>query len=195
MICKKHIGAWLGMLASLLLAFPAFAQPANDNCANAELVTIAGGGYSYGVFSSSVVNMTNATLQLGETFPAGVPNAKSVWYKFSLPTTREVRITLIQSGAPVLNPTDAGWVLYKSNTCLPGAGEVINPPIQNIEGFTHECLRAGDYFVQVGSDLAVAGNLNISLDIRAVDPGAADIPHDYAAQPYDFQIVSGASLP
>lgn len=172
----------------------AFAQPPNDDCANAELIVIPNGGHDYGIFVGSTHNMSNATLQTGETFPAGVPNGKSIWYRFTLPTTREVRITLSQTGAPILNPNDGGWTLYKTNACIPGPGEVVNPPIQNIEGFTHECLRAGDYLIQVGTDLAVTGNLFIDLDVRPVDPSAADVPYDYAASPYDFQIVSGTSL-
>ncbi|MEM7035459.1 MAG: hypothetical protein AAF570_00690, partial [Bacteroidota bacterium] len=169
-------------------------QPVNDNCVNAEVINITNGGFDFGTFSSSAQNMTNATLELGENFPAGVPNAKSIWFRFSLPTTREVRIVLLQSGVPVLNPTDGGWVLYRTNSCLPAAGDVINPPIQNIEGFTHECLRAGDYLIQVGIDLGVNGNLGIDLEVAPVDPNNADIPYDYANAPYDFQIASGINL-
>ena len=195
MIAKAYITTCWMLLLSLLVASPLLAQPpANDNCLNAQNIAISAGGYGYGLFGSSVVNMTNATLQSGETFPAGVPNSKSIWFKFSLPTTREVRIILRQSGAPTLNPTDGGWVLYRTQACVPGASQIVNPPIQNIEGFTHECLRAGDYLLQVGTDLAVAGNLSIDLDVKPVNPNAAANPYDYAAAPYDFQIVSGTTL-
>lgn len=164
----------------------------NDNCVNAGVITIPNAGFTMGTYYSDTVNLTSATTEFGETYPAGVPNGKSVWYKFSIPTTRTVKITLTQTGSPIINPSDVGWALYRSNTCLPGVSEIVDPPIFNIEGYTHECLRAGDYMIQVSADLAVNGSIFLELDVS--QSSAPEIDHDYAALPYDFQIVSGVTL-
>ena len=79
-------------------AYKASAQPPNDNCANAAAVTIDNNGYAFGTFSSAAVDISNATIQSGETFApailvAGQSN-KSIWFKFTIPTTRAVRVTL-----------------------------------------------------------------------------------------------------
>src|SRR6185503_6163486 len=69
-----------------------FAQPANDNCANASAISISGSGFGLGIFPSATYDLTSATIQAGETFAPAILVAgqtqKSTWYKFSLPTTR-----------------------------------------------------------------------------------------------------------
>ena len=90
----------------LLSAMPALAQPANDNCANASVVTISSGGFGLGIFTSSTFDLTSATVQPGETFAPAIlvagQNQKSVWFKFTLPTTRSVLVTLAQPGSLLL---------------------------------------------------------------------------------------------
>src|SRR5690349_7965489 len=74
----------------------AYAQPANDNCANATVINIPGGGFGLGTFTSSKDNMGAATIQPGETFAPAIFAAgldrKSLWYKFTLPTKRLVSV-------------------------------------------------------------------------------------------------------
>ena len=68
--------------------------------------------------------MTAATLQTGETFAASINtaglNKKSVWYKFTLPTTRGVRISLLQPGSGI-QAGNVGFAVYKSGGCVPPA--------------------------------------------------------------------------
>ncbi|MEM6261355.1 MAG: PKD domain-containing protein [Bacteroidota bacterium] len=166
-----------------------YAQPANDDCANATVITIPNNGFGYGTFTSDTISLVGATTQLGETFPAGVANGKSVWYRFSLPTTREVRILLDQTTNMPLS--SAGWRLYRNTTCIPAQAEAIDPPIFNIEGFTHACLRKGDYLLQVGADLAANGDIFVSLIVAP--PSAPEVEYDFAANPLDFQVLTGFS--
>lgn len=178
---------WLSLMPLWL-----WAQPANDDCANAQLIPVPGAGYGYGLVVADTVDMTTATAQPGEYFSPGVPNGKSVWYRFSLPTTREVQILLSQDSSNSIPQNDAGWTLYRNGSCLPGVAEVVDPPIFQIEGFTHACLREGEYLLQISSDLNVNGELIISLDVRP--SSATEVEHDFAAHAYDFQVVSGTSI-
>src|SRR5664279_3021884 len=114
------------IIALLLFGFidGAYSQaPANDNCSNASVIPISNAGYGFGIFNSTTDDTSKATVQTGETFaPAilvGGQNQKSMWYKFSLPTTRSLRVTLLQPGIAIA-AGDAGFAVYKSDTCLPG---------------------------------------------------------------------------
>jgi hypothetical protein len=50
-----------------------FAQaPANDNCNNAKVITIPDGGFGLGRFTSSIDDISNATVQSGETFAPAI---------------------------------------------------------------------------------------------------------------------------
>jgi len=63
----------LGMAGlGLLLAQP----PANDNCANASLITFPNNNYGVGTSYSDTVNTTGATLQPGEHIPQGCRMAR-----------------------------------------------------------------------------------------------------------------------
>jgi PKD repeat protein len=181
---------WLGMAGlGLLLAQP----PANDNCANASLITFPNNNYGLGVFYSDVVDITGATLQPGEYIPPGVPNGKTVWYRFFIPTTRTIRIVLRQVETNI-DPTKAGWTLYRTNSCLPGAAQRVDPPIVLMEGYTHACLRRGWYLVQVGADLAVSGEifLEIQVDAPRIDAGA-EANYDHAAMAQNLGVLNTSS--
>src|SRR3954468_8216054 len=69
----------------------------NDDCASASSITISGNGFGLGVFTSPVADMFAATVQANESFAPAILVAgqiqKSVWYKFSLPTNRAVKLT------------------------------------------------------------------------------------------------------
>jgi PKD repeat protein len=178
---------WLALAClGWLSLYTAFAQPANDNCANATVISIPNQGFGYGTFSSDTISLIGATREAGENFAAGMPSSKSVWYRFSIPTTREVRILLDQTTNMPVN--QVGWRLYRDGSCLPGQAEAVDPPIFNIEGFTHACLREGDYLIQVGAELNANGNIFLSL---IVGPSSApEKAYDYAAWAHDFQVVS-----
>ncbi len=163
---------------------------ANDNCSNAIVVNLPGNGYGSGTVYTDTITIDAATLEFGEYIPAGLPNGKSIWFKFSLPTTRSVKITLNQVGT-TMAATDAGWTLYRTSACLPGAAEVMDPPIFNIEGYTHECLKAGDYLLQASIDLGATGQLYFQIQLNP--SSAPENDYDFAANPQNLGIVSGGS--
>ena len=166
-------------------------QPPNDDCVNASYITIPGNGWGYGSVTSDTVDLTNASLEFGEyVHPAQFAQDKSVWYRFSLPTTRNCRIILRQPGPPfAMNATDAGWTLFRDSTCLGDSALMVDPPILNIEGYTHECLKAGDYLLQVTGTFTASGP--VYVEIQTSPSTANEIDYDFAADPYNFGVATG----
>ena len=179
---------WAVGSSLLLLAQP----PVNDNCTNARFISF-GSPYAVGTFYSDTVNITAATLQAGEYIPPGVPNGKTVWYSFYLPTTRTVRIILRQVGTTI-DPTHAGWTLYRTSSCLPGSTQQVDPPIVIMEGYTHACLKRGWYLIQVGANLAASGQVFLELIVSAprIDAGA-EAYYDHMATAQDLGLLSTSS--
>ncbi|MES2848199.1 MAG: T9SS type B sorting domain-containing protein [Bacteroidota bacterium] len=180
------------LLCLLLYTAGAKAQvPANDDCINAETIAIPNAGYGLGSFVSTQITLNNATVQGGETFAPAVLLAgldkKSVWFKFSLPTIRAVRVTLSQPGIAI-NGGDAGFAVYQANNCLPSnAG--ISTKLTSIVTFGntyHPCVPAGDYLIQVSAKAIANGPINITVDVSD-QTGAA---YDHPAQAFAFGIAS-----
>lgn len=104
----------------LLISTVLFARPANDNCTNASVINIPAAGM--GKFNSSTDIITQATLQARETFTLAILvsglNRKSMWYKFTIPTTRATRVTLAQPGTDI-TAGDAAFAVYNDNQFVP----------------------------------------------------------------------------
>lgn len=165
--------------------------PASDDCVNAETITIANSGFGLGNFSSSQINITNATVQTGESFAPAIFVAglddKSVWLKFSLPTIRAVRVTLSQPGTSIA-AGDVGFAVYQTGNCLPANANISTKltPIITFGNTYHPCVPAGDYLVQVSSNMNANGPVIISIEISD-QTGAA---YDHPNQAYAFGIAS-----
>lgn len=165
-----------------------------DNCGTASVIAIPNGGYDLGIYTGSTQDLTGATLQALEyTHPNQFAADKSVWYRFSIPTARQMRILLAQPVGGLLSPNQVGWTLYRASACLPGAGQVVEPSIVNIEGYTHDCLKPGDYYIQVTAQLAANGPIYMELESRL--PVATETQHDHAGVPYNFGTPNSINLP
>lgn len=169
------------LLAGLLWVSGLLAQPANDNCANASVVNIGSGGFGLGTFDGTQFDISAATLQTGETFAPGILTAglskKSMWYKFTLPTTRTAEVFLKQPSVLIADG-NVGFAVYKASTCLPGDAQ-ISPkltPIAKFASSKHPCLEAGDYYVQVSANTTANGPVFISLVLGEPDPAPYDKP-------------------
>ncbi len=164
--------------------------PSNDDCTNALNIPIPAAGYGLGNFTSVATNLTNASVQGTETFAPAIFVAgldkKSVWYKFSIPTIRAVRITLSQPGT-VITAGDAGFAVYKANTCLPGNTDISTKltPIVTFGNTYHPCVPSGDYLIQVSSNLNAKGPITVQVEISD-QTGAA---YDHPNQAYAFGTV------
>ncbi|MBC7890389.1 MAG: gliding motility-associated C-terminal domain-containing protein [Ferruginibacter sp.] len=168
--------------------------PPNDNCINATNIPIPNDGFGLGNFTAVPTNLTDATIQTAEAFAPAIFVAgldkKSVWYKFSIPTIRAVRVTLTQPGT-VIKAGDAGFAVYQTNTCLPTNANISTKltPIVTFGNTYHPCVPSGDYLVQVSSKLAANGPIIIQLEIS--DQTGAD--YDHPNQAYAFGVANNFS--
>ena len=159
------------------------AGPPNDSCGGATSIVISNGGFGLGMFTGPNTDLTQATLQVGETFAPSIIvaglNKKSVWYKFTLPTTRAARISLAQPGSGI-QAGNVGFAVYKSNACVPGNAEISTKfsPIEIFGSSFHPCVESGDYLVQVTSNLNANGPVFITVDLAEPPPALYDKPAD-----------------
>ena len=184
----KHIILFVFILTGFVSNI--FAQaPVNDECANASSIVIPLSGYGLGIYYSDSVDLTNASLQIGEIFhnvqiSAGT-DKKSVWFSFHLPTARSVDLALMQPGID-LSENAAGFTVYYSNSCLPALTEVPPAkltPLNKFGSSYNPCLLPGDYLVQVSAK--VNANDTIFLQLTLDDP---NVLTDYD-RPVDAQNI------
>ncbi len=76
--------AWLGLAPA-----PAWAQPANDNFANAQVLS--------GRQGSTTVDNTGATAEPNEPSHAGFAATNSIWFRWTAPTSGEITLDTIGS--------------------------------------------------------------------------------------------------
>jgi gliding motility-associated-like protein len=162
---------------------PVFAQPANDNCTNAAEVVIGNSGFGMGTFSSAQFDLTKSTLQSGETFAPSITvsglNKKSAWFKFTLPTTRAVRVSLVPVGSTI-QAGNVGFTVYRTNSCLPGNAQISSKlsPIETFGSTFNPCVQEGDYLVQVSANNEANGPIYITVDISDSTNAPYDKPKD-----------------
>ena len=168
-LIKRNVVLYAMRLCACMFLFISFighAQPSNDHCNNATTISIPNAGFGMGTFTSSVTDISQATFQTGETFAPAIlvagQNKKSMWYKFTIPTTRAIRVTLAQPGTTV-TAGDAGFAVYKINTCLPGNANISTKltPIGTFGNTYHPCVDSGQYLIQVSSNNNANGPLCI----------------------------------
>lgn len=188
---KKYL-----LVISLFIAFShfAFAQPSNDDCSNAESIAITSNGFDIGLFTSSLVDITDATFQINENFHnvqvAAGNDKKTIWFSFTLPTARAVNLELLQPTENIAQ-NGAGFTVYKTNTCLPELDAITDAkltPVNKFGSTYNPCLLPGEYLIQVSAQDDSDGEVYLELTID--DP---QVTSDYANQvnAYDFGNVSG----
>ena len=184
----------LYILFFLLLYFQSFAQPANDDCSNATPIVISNGNFDLGTFTSTTVDITDATKQIGETFhnvqiSAG-NDKKTVWYSFTIPTARAINVELLQPTENIAQ-NGVGFTLFKSNTCLPDLDDITAAkltPLNKFGSSYNPCLLPGDYLIQVSAKNESDGDIYVEVTV-----GLPDVLNDYFIQTnaYDFGTISG----
>ena len=187
----------LSCFAFLLSMFSAFAQPANDACSTASEVVIPNGGFGMGLFTSTQYDISAATLQAGETFAPSLTVAgltkKSVWYKFSLPTTRAVRVSLAQPGSGI-QAGNVGFAVYRSSSCVPGNADISTKlsPIETFGSTYHPCVGEGDYLIQVSANNSANGPIFLTVNITDTTGAAYDKPttaYKFGKLPYRINAI------
>ncbi len=171
-----------------------FAQPANDLCQNAMVVPLGQGNFDCGIFTSSQVDITSATISGGEFFHSTLQGAgndkKSVWFSFDLPTSRYVKVTLKQPGNNIPQ-NGAGFTVFRSATCGGlGNQQVVDAkltPIAQFGGSFNPCLMPGHYLVQIGAKLNSNGQVFIEI---TTDSTTVLNEADFSVTAHDFGALS-----
>ncbi|MFI5222514.1 MAG: hypothetical protein ACHQK8_09325, partial [Bacteroidia bacterium] len=182
------------MIFFIALNFSVKAQsPANDHCSSASLIVIPNSGFSTGFFQSLKVNLTNADREPGESFDSIIKqsglNRKTVWYKFSIPTTRNMSVELKQRDTMIAQNA-VGFTIYETGNCPTNPGEVSTylTTIPKFGKSANSCLPAGDYMIQVCANFKANDTIWIELNINY--PGPAN--YDNPATAYNFGLAQNS---
>ncbi len=167
--------------------------PSNDLCEDASEIAITGAGFDIGIFHSDTFDMTGATKSLNEYFDFPMQGAgldkKSIWFKFSIPTVREVTVTWLPVDFQI-TPDEVGFVVYKVENCAEVGPATVGalPAATQLGSSKNLCLAPGTYFIQVCGKDVTSGEIYLELNLQypftSSPPGNA--PYDLPSNAYDF---------
>ncbi|MCC5930048.1 MAG: gliding motility-associated C-terminal domain-containing protein [Cyclobacteriaceae bacterium] len=192
----KFVSAWFMLFMLLFSNYTDAAPPANDNCENAMRIPITMEGFQTGIFTSERVNMREATVQNNEFFHPALAgnglNRRSVWYKFTLPTARQVAVTLREPvGSNVLSQNQVGFTVYRAENCFPdlkAAEDSKITPLASLGQSRNSCLSPGEYLIQVASVQGIGfidKEPEILLELQVERPGTLP-EYDRPFEAYNF---------
>lgn len=170
------------------------AQPLNDNCENAIEIIIPNNAFNYGTFISAKCNVDAATRQRGEQCSKELDENgncdKTVWYKFYIPTTRNISVQLTQQDSAIPQ-IFAGFNVYAVKNCNYSDGDLaLNlTPLNKFGESGNTCLKQGWYYIQVGAKQRASGEIWIELTSAA--PYTQN--YDNFNAPFDFGLVKDKS--
>lgn len=174
----------------IVCGFAAIAQPANDNCNSAQEIVIGNAGFQTGLFTSDTIDISAATMQSGETVPTSLfvagQHQKSIWFKFTISTTRKLKVTLNQPGIAITNG-NVGFSVYRTYNCLPTTAQISTKltPLEVFGSSFHPCVDSGTYYVQVSSKPNANGPVFITLEV-----GTSDADYDERVNAYQFGLMN-----
>jgi hypothetical protein len=182
----------LHIIPACMLMFCSFlgAQaPVNDDCENAIEIIIPSYGFSFDTISSPKTNVQKATRQQAEHCASELEEngncVKTVWYKFYLPTTRNIGIKLTQQDSAIPQ-IFSGFNIYKINNCSYTMSDLAKQltPLNKFGISGNSCLSQGWYLIQIGCKQRAKGD--IWLDLEVSKPAAE--PYDNISGLYDFSL-------
>jgi gliding motility-associated-like protein len=182
----------------LLISFVLFASyklfsqaPANDDCNSAYELKISNAGYAYEKVIGTKSDISNASREIGELCSKTIEDVgncdKTVWYKFYLPTTRNVGVKLTQQDSAIPQ-IFSGFSIYK----IKGCGYVVSDlseqlqPIAKFGISGNSCLNQGYYLIQVSAKSKSKGELWLELDISYPQSETYDSYQTYFDMSSDF---------
>jgi gliding motility-associated-like protein len=189
-VLSRFTGVLCSLLTVLLGIVPFFSwSQANNNWSASQVITIPSLGFGLGNFSGSSVALDNATLEPGEYISNPIFQ-KSVWYTFTIATTRQVSISMALSGLDV-SSTSLGFYVYRETAAIPLSSDL---------GFftdgavgatsTNECLTAGKYYLQICGSLPLSINVNPQVEISPTP--SADV-NDNIASPDNAGVITAGN--
>src|SRR5690606_2072071 len=94
--------------------------PINDNCSGAIEIFIPQNGYGYDTLAAPKSDVSFATREIGEMCSKELEDIgncdKTVWYKFYLPTARNVGVKLTQADSAIPQ-IFSGFNIYQIKSC------------------------------------------------------------------------------
>ncbi len=165
-------------------------RPVNDDCSNASEIIIPSNGFGIGKLTSLKVDITEASRQQAEQCVKDLDDVgnctKTVWYKFYIPTTRNVSITLTQQDSAIPQ-IFAGFNTYRIPDCSYSIADIEKglPPLNKFGVSGNSCLTQGWYLVQVGCKKKAKGTLWVELNIS----NSNSQPYDNLRGLFDFGLV------
>lgn len=165
--------------------------PVNDNFENAEEIIITDDGFDLGIFKSSSHDITFSSKEKGELCAKEIEENcncdKTVWFKFYIPTTRDISIKLSQEDSAIPQIYGA-FNAYKTNGIRFTHADLEKSiiPLNKFGQSGNTCLAAGWYFIQAGFKYKASGKIWIEIAVNKPLPSLYDT---YDA-PYDFGMVA-----
>jgi hypothetical protein len=190
----QYLKYYIVLIIFAAFTLSVFAQPVNDDCDDALEIAISDNGFDLGTFTSTTIDITDATKQIGEVFHNTQISAgndkKTVWFFFYLPTARAVNLELLQPTENI-SQNGAGFTVFKTDNCLPDLDAITDAkltPVNKFGSTYNPCLLPGNYLVQVSAQEDSDGD--VYLELITDDP---QVTSDYFSQAtaYDFGTVSG----
>jgi Ca2+-binding RTX toxin-like protein len=137
---RPHLAFLAATLAAALWPASALAAPANDDFANAQVIT----GLTGSVSSTNV----DATKEIGEPDHAGNPGGHSIWYSWTAPADGNVAFTTLGSAFDTLLAVYTGAAVgaltpVAANDDDPGAGGVSTVSFAVSNGVTYKVAVDG----------------------------------------------------
>ena len=155
---------FLSFFGLLLVSTPLFAQPANDNCANATSL-IVGTECTPQNFTS--IGATSEPTTVAANPNCGLYSGGDVWFTFEVPASGDFRIQITSSG------NNAQWALYSGscgNFVQETCATVINQLNQN---FNRDDLANQTVYLRVWRFNNAAG-IDFALCVREIERPAND---------------------
>lgn len=177
----------LGFLSGALMAI---GQPANDACKDAAEIVVPDQGFAVGHFTGTKVFVDDATREVGEKCDQSLHDLgncdKTIWYKFSIATTRDVSVTLSQTDSAIPQ-IFAGFTVYRVENCDYHQGNISEQlvPLAKFGSSGNKCLNNGTYYIQVSAKSRAMGELWVELDVQK---RLAETYDDHRT-PYDFGLL------
>ena len=164
---------------------PDAAGPCGDDFRNACEIEIPRNNYGYGIFPFNNLDLTNATLEPGEseTYSPGFANQRSLWYTFTIPTSRFVSINIEEKDnqAHLDGQSDISVSVFEPPSI--GGLPVITRPdgTSDLAAFTqlntfgktfNECLREGTYYVRISAGADYVDNVPLNAFLEVGNPAS-----------------------
>jgi len=186
---KTHFLSFLLLLVSVLSWTVVKGQPANNPYSGRKDILLGPDNYQFGTFYSDTVTITNATAQAGEHLLNPVYN-KTVWYRFTIPTSRKIRVRVLQS-PEIMQSNDAGFLIYQETAGLPTASDLATfTPLFSLSSYSENiCLEQGSYAIQVVARSSAAGN--VFVELLSAPPESE--PYDQSHTPIQMGVLKDSS--